>query len=324
MKKKKVLYLVKAGEDFYDLIRSIIPSDRYELMTLQDGSAEERKRLLAQAELVIVGGARMSEEDVEAALNCRLILHQGVGYHDTVATDLLMKRQIRLAVTPQGTSEGVAEHAIMMMLATGRRLAYCDAELREGRWHSNTFRSTARQLFGSTVGIIGFGRIGKQVAKRLIGFDTRTIYTDLVDIPSDIEKKLKVTRFSLNELLRKSDFVTLHVPLTDITHHLIDAEALDAMKEGATLINCARGPVVSEVALIKALQSGHIGGAGLDVFEVEPPAFPNPFSDFPNVVLTPHHAPGTRDTMIIKFKEIFSNADRFFNGERMENEISLI
>jgi phosphoglycerate dehydrogenase-like enzyme len=324
MKKKKVLYLVKAGDDFYDLIRSIIPSDRYELMTLQDGSAEERKRLLAQAELVIVGGARMSEEDVEAALNCRLILHQGVGYHDTVATDLLMKRQIRLAVTPQGTSEGVAEHAIMMMLATGRRLAYCDAELREGRWHSNTFRSTARQLFGSTVGIIGFGRIGKQVAKRLIGFDTRTIYTDLVEIPSDIEKELKVTRFSLNELLRKSDFVTLHVPLTDITHHLIDAEALDAMKEGATLINCARGPVVSEVALIKALQSGHIGGAGLDVFEVEPPAFPNPFSDFPNVVLTPHHAPGTRDTMIIKFKEIFSNADRFFNGERMENEISLI
>jgi phosphoglycerate dehydrogenase-like enzyme len=324
MKKKKVLYLVKAGEDFYDLIRSIIPSDRYKLMTLQDGSAEERKRLLAQAELVIVGGARMSEEDVEAALNCRLILHQGVGYHDTVATDLLMKRQIRLAVTPQGTSEGVAEHAIMMMLATGRRLAYCDAELREGRWHSNTFRSTARQLFGSTVGIIGFGRIGKQVAKRLIGFDTRTIYTDLVEIPSDIEKELKVTRFSLNELLRKSDFVTLHVPLTDITHHLIDAEALDAMKEGATLINCARGPVVSEVALIKALQSGHIGGAGLDVFEVEPPAFPNPFSDFPNVVLTPHHAPGTRDTMIIKFKEIFSNADRFFNGERMENEISLI
>ena len=324
MKKKKVLYLVKAGEDFYDLIRSIIPSDRYELMTLQDGSAEERKRLLAQAELVIVGGARMSEEDVEAALNCRLILHQGVGYHDTVATDLLMKRQIRLAVTPQGTSEGVAEHAIMMMLATGRRLAYCDAELREGRWHSNTFRSTARQLFGSTVGIIGFGRIGKQVAKRLIGFDTRTIYTDLVEIPSDIEKELKVTRLSFNELLRKSDFVTLHVPLTDITHHLMDAEALAAMKEGATLINCARGPVVSEVALIKALQSGHIGGAGLDVFEVEPPAFPNPFSDFPNVVLTPHHAPGTRDTMIIKFKEIFSNADRFFNGERMENEISLI
>ena len=322
--KKKVLYLVKADEDFYDLIRSVTPSDRYELMTLIDGSTEERKRLLSQAEMIIVGGAKMTTEDAEAALNCRLVLHQGVGYHDTVATDVLMKRQIRLAVTPQGTSEGVAEHAIMMMLATGRRLAYCDSELREGRWHSNTFRSSARQLFGSTVGIIGFGRIGKQVAKRLIGFGTRTIYTDLLEMSSEIEIELKATRVDIDTLLAESDFVSLHVPLTELTHHLIDEAALNKMKAGGTLINCARGPVVSEIALIAALKSGHIGGAGLDVFEVEPPAAPNPFADFVNVVLTPHHAPGTRDTMIVKFKEIFANADRFFNGERMENEISLI
>ena len=322
--KKKVLYLVKADEDFYDLIRSVTPSDRYELMTLIDGSTEERKRLLSQAEMIIVGGAKMTTEDAEAALNCRLVLHQGVGYHDTVATDVLMKRQIRLAVTPQGTSEGVAEHAIMMMLATGRRLAYCDSELREGRWHSNTFRSSARQLFGSTVGIIGFGRIGKQVAKRLIGFGTRTIYTDLLEMSSEIEVELKATRVDIDTLLAESDFVSLHVPLTELTHHLIDEVALNKMKAGGTLINCARGPVVSEIALIAALKSGHVGGAGLDVFEVEPPAAPNPFADFVNVVLTPHHAPGTRDTMIVKFKEIFANADRFFNGERMENEISLI
>lgn len=322
--KKKVLYLVKADDNFYDLIRSVTPSDRYELMTLIDGSIEERKRLLSQAEMVIVGGAKMTAEDAEAAFNCRVVLHQGVGYHDTVATDVLMKRQIRLAVTPQGTSEGVAEHAIMMMLATGRRLAYCDSELREGRWHSNTFRSSARQLFGSTVGIIGFGRIGKQVAKRLIGFGTKTIYTDLLEMSPEIEAELKVTRVDIDTLLATSDFVSLHVPLTELTHHLIDEVALNKMKAGGTLINCARGPVVSEVALIAALKSGHIGGAGLDVFEVEPPAAPNPFADFANVVLTPHHAPGTRDTMIVKFKEIFANADRFFNGERMENEISLI
>ena len=322
--KKKVLYLVKADEDFYDLIRSVTPSARYELMTLIDGSIEERKRLLSQAEMIIVGGAKMTAEDAEAAFNCRLVLHQGVGYHDTVATDVLMKRQIRLAVTPQGTSEGVAEHAIMMMLATGRRLAFCDSELREGRWHSNTFRSSARQLFGSTVGIIGFGRIGKQVAKRLIGFGTSTIYTDLLEMSPEIEVEMKAKRVDIDTLLAKSDFVSLHVPLTELTHHLIDEVAINKMKAGVTLINCARGPVVSEVALIAALKSGHIGGAGLDVFEVEPPAAPNPFKDFANVVLTPHHAPGTRDTMIVKFKEIFANADRFFNGERMQNEISLI
>ena len=320
----KVFYHVKARQDFYDLIRSTMPADRYELLTMEGDSQEERLAKLAEAELVIVGGLRMSEEEVEAAGRLRLVLHQGVGYHDTVATDALMKRQIRLAVTPQGTSEGVAEHAIMMMLATGRRLAFCDSELREGRWHSNTFRSTARQLFGATVGIIGLGRIGKQVAKRLIGFETKTIYTDLLEMDGDIERELRVTRASFDEILTRSDFITLHVPLTPSTHHMIDADAIAKMRPGTTLINCARGPVASQDALLDALKSGHLGGVGLDVFEIEPLPAPNPFAEFPNVVLTPHHAPGTRDTMLIKFSEIFANADRFFAGERMENEISLV
>ena len=319
----KVLYLVRAGQDFYDLIRSVMPADRYDLLTFSDGTPEERRRLLGEAEMVIVGGMRMSEEDVAAAGRLRLVLHQGVGYHDTVAIEMLMQRQIRLAVTPQGTSEGVAEHAVMLMLAAGRRLAYCDSELRAGRWHSNTFRSTARQLLGATVGIIGLGRIGKQVAQRLIGFETETLYTDLLEIDPAIEKSLRVTRVSFEALLERSDFVTLHVPLTDQTRHMIDAGALARMPPGAVLVNCARGPVVSEAALVAALHSGRLGGAGLDVFEVEPPPSPNPFAGFANVVLTPHHAPGTRDTMIIKFSEIFANADRFFASERMENEITM-
>jgi phosphoglycerate dehydrogenase-like enzyme len=320
----KVFYHVKASQDFYDLIRSTMPADRYDLLTIDNDSEEERQAKLAVAELVIVGGLRMSEEDVNIAVKLRLILHQGVGYHDTVATDALMKRQIRLAVTPQGTSEGVAEHAIMMMLATGRRLAFCDAELREGRWHSNTFRSTARQLFGATVGIVGLGRIGKQVAKRLIGFETRTIYTDLLEMEPEVERELRVSRASLDEILERSDFITLHLPLTDSSHHMIDAAAIAKMRPGTTLINCARGPVASQEALLDALRSGHLGGVGLDVFEIEPLPAPNPFAEFPNVVMTPHHAPGTRDTMLIKFSEIFANADRFFIGERMENEISLV
>ncbi len=319
----KVFYHVKARQDFYDLIRSTMPDDRYELLVMEGDSQEERLAKLAEAEMVIVGGLRLSEEEVEAAGRLRLVLHQGVGYHDTVATDALMKRQIRLAVTPQGTSEGVAEHALMMMLATGRRLAYCDSELRQGRWHSNTFRSTARQLLGATVGIIGLGRIGKQLAKRLIGFDTRTIYTDLLEMDPEVERALRVTRVGFDEILTRSDFISLHVPLTESTHHMIDAAAIARMRPSTTLINCARGPVASQEALLDGLRSGHLGGVGLDVFEVEPLPAPNPFAEFANVVLTPHHAPGTRDTMLIKFSEIFANADRFFAGERMENEISL-
>ena len=146
----------------------------------------------------------------------------------------------------------------------------------------------------------------------------------MLDIPPQTELDLKVSRVSFDEILRMADYVTLHVPLTDLTHHMIDAKALGKMKAGSMLINCARGPIVCEDDLIETLRAGHLGGAGLDVFEIEPPVAPNRFAEFSNVVLTPHHAPGTRDTMIVKFQEIFSNADRFFKGERMENEISLL
>ena len=318
-----VLYFIQADEDLYDLVRSTLPADRYRLLTMEEGTPEERRRLLGEAEVIIVGGPRLSAEDIDAAPRLRLVLHQGVGYHDTVATEALMRRQIRLAVTPQGTSEGVAEHAIMLMLAAGRRMAYCDAELRAGRWHSNTFRSTARQLRGATVGIIGLGRIGRQVARRLIAFESSTIYHDILEMPRDLEAELATRAVGFQELLANADFVTLHVPLTDSTHHMIDAAALASMRPGSILINCARGPVVSEPALLDALRSGHLGGAGLDVFEVEPPQGPSPFAPFANVVLTPHHGPGTRDTMLIKFREIAANADRFFSGERLLNEISL-
>ena len=134
----------------------------------------------------------------------------------------------------------------------------------------------------------------------------------------------KTVKASADEVFDKSDVISCHVPLTDETYHIIDAAAISKMRTGTILINASRGAVLDEAAVIDSLKSGKLGGAAIDVFEKEPPAAPNPFADFANVVLTPHHAPGTRDTMIVKFKEIFANADRFFNGERMENEISLI
>jgi len=310
----KVFYHVKARQDFYDLIRSTMPADRYELLTMEGDSQEERLAKLAEAELVIVGGLRMSEEEVEAAGRLRLVLHQGVGYHDTVATEALMKRQIRLAVTPQGTSEGVAEHAIMMMLATGRRLAFCDSELREGRWHSNTFRSTARQLFGATVGIIGLGRIGKQVAKRLIGFETKTIYTDLLEMDGDIERELRVTRASFEEILTRSDFITLHVPMTDKTRGILNAEALAKTKKGVRIINCARGGLVDEAALKEMLESGHVAGAALDVF-AEEPAKDNVLFGAPNFICTPHLGASTTEAQVNVALQVAEQlADYLVNG----------
>ena len=139
----RILYFVPADANLRALIEQERP-DGYELMYLDRDDEAEIRAKLAEAEVVMIGAKRLEAWHVEAAPRLRLVLHQGVGYHDTVDTDALMKRQIRLALTPEGTSEGVAEHAIMMMLAAGRRLAFQDAELRQGRWHSNTFRASAR------------------------------------------------------------------------------------------------------------------------------------------------------------------------------------
>ncbi|NQW11935.1 MAG: 3-phosphoglycerate dehydrogenase [Alphaproteobacteria bacterium] len=318
----RVLYLVPADVRLRALIESEKP-DGYEMVYLDSGDEAEKLAKLGDADIVIVGAVRLSEEHIAAAPRLRLVLHQGVGYHDTVATGALRDRQIGLAVTPGGTPEGVAEHTIMMMLAVGRRLCFQDSELRAGRWHSNTFRAEARGLGGATVGIIGLGRIGKQVARRLVPFGCTVLYHDILEMDPVVEAELQVTRTPFEALLETVDYLTLHVPLTDLTRHMIDSGALARMKPEAILINCARGPVVSETALYEALHEGRLGGAGLDVFEVEPVAGPSIFAEFPNVVLTPHNAPGTRDIMRRKFRDVFANAVRFRDGDNLHDRVEL-
>jgi phosphoglycerate dehydrogenase-like enzyme len=319
---RKVLYFSHGNEALYDIVRAEMP-EGYELVTLERGDAAERLAKIADCEAVIVGGFALTRPYIDAAARLRLVQHQGVGYHDTVDLAALRERQIALALAPGGTSVGVSEHALMLMLAVCKRLPYVDAELRQGRWHANDLRAESRQLHGMTVGILGLGRIGKEVARRLIAFGTRTVYHDILEMPAALERELKVTRVGLGELLRLSDILTLHVPLTGLTRHMIDAAALAAMKPGAMLINCARGPVVDETALVGALESGRLGGAGLDVFEEEPPRHPTPLARFHNVVLTPHHAPGTADAMREKMGEAFANIRRFFAGEALDNRVEL-
>lgn len=318
----KVLYFNHGGQDLYDLVLGMAPPG-IEVVMLESGAPAERLAKIVDCDAVIVGGFALRRNYIDAARRLRFVHHQGVGYHDTVDLDALRERQIALAIAPGGTATGVAEHTIMMMLAVGKRLSFIDSELRQGRWHSNALRAESHQLSGKTVGIVGLGRIGKEVARMLKAFRTTTLYHDLLDMPADLERDLAVTRSSLDEILARCDIVTLHVPLTPETRHLIDAPALARMKRGALLINCARGPVVEEKALVAALESGHLGGAGLDVFEVEPPPQPSPLAKFHNVVLTPHNAPGTVETMRLKMADIFANIDRFRRGQPLEDRIEL-
>ena len=323
MPSHKVFYFSHAPENVYAIIREEVPPG-FELVTLENDSDDERKAKLADCEVVIVAARPMTREFVDAAPHLKLLHHQGVGYQDTVDVAALKARNIVLALTPAGTSIGVAEHTVLLTLAACKRLPFADSELRQGRWHINSLRPYSFEIFGRTIGYIGMGRIGQETAARFKAFGTYGLYFDpYLALPSEREKELGVRRVEFNELLAAADIITLHVPSGAATYHMIDEAVLKQMKPNAIVINTSRGSVIDETALCRALQHGGIAGAGLDVFETEPFRPDNPLAAMPNVVLTPHISAGTRDALKTKMRALFSNIRRFFNGEDLENQVRL-
>jgi phosphoglycerate dehydrogenase-like enzyme len=310
---KQVLYLSHATPEVYAIIREAV-APGFELVTLERDSDAERKEKLAQTPIVIVAATPFRKPLIDAAAKLELVHHQGVGWQDTTDHALLKSRNIPLAFTPEGTTVGVAEHTVLLILAALKRLPYADAELRQGRFHINALRPVSRELTGLTVGYLGMGRIGQAVAERLTSFGTRGIFYDpQVSSHPGLEPR------GLHALLAESDVVTLHLPLTPETRHLMNRANLARMKPGAYLVNTARGGLVDERALLEALQSGGLAGAALDVFEEEPVRAGHPLAALPNVVLTPHIAAGTRDALATKMKTIFANMQRFYRGEPLRN-----
>jgi phosphoglycerate dehydrogenase-like enzyme len=263
-------------------------------------------------------------ELVAAARSLKLLLHQGVGYPDTVDVDALRSRGIRLAVTLDGTSDSAAELTVLLILAVCRHLVYADNELRRGRFHRHALRAVSPELTGRTVGYIGMGRIAKGAAKRLKAFGTTGIYCNRSGpLPQAIEREFGISHSSFERVVAEADILTLHVPLGPATGRLIDAAVLSRMKPGGVLINTARGGLIDEDALCAALKSGHLLGAGLDVFAREPVHPDDPLCALPNVVLTPHYANGTIDAFRHKMRSIFDNVSRFQRGEPLLNEVVL-
>jgi phosphoglycerate dehydrogenase-like enzyme len=216
----------------------------------------------------------------------KVVGRMGVGY-DTVDVAAAARHGVRVVNTPLAIIEPVAEHAVMLLLALARRLLPGDRAVREGRWREPG-NMPGPELKGKVLGLVGFGNTGRRVAEiASLGIGMRIVYHDLVERP-DAEKALGARRLPLDEVLSASDFVSVHVILGPATRNLIDARALGLMKPGAFLVNLARGPVVDEAALVDALRSGRLAGAGLDVYQVEPPGKSNPLLSLPNVVLTPH------------------------------------
>lgn len=257
----------------------------------------------------------------------KLITNYAVGFNN-IDLETAKERGIRVTNTPSPeVSESVAEHAIAMMFALAHRIVEGDDFTRAGKykgWDPNLLVGT--DLRGKTIGIIGAGRIGAGIAKRLYdGFGVKIIYSDPNRNPK-FEKAFKAKHKTQHQLLKEADIVTLHVPLVPATHHLISTKQLKAMKKTAFLINTARGPVVDELALTKALEKGEIAGAALDVYECEPLIDCNPrdhhsLRKMPNVIMTPHTASATieaRDAMSISAAK---NIIAFINKKRLPNKV---
>jgi glyoxylate reductase len=263
----------------------------------------------------------VDEELLDAAVHLKMIAHFGVGYNNIdvkAATD----RGILVSNTPGVLTDATAELAFALILATSRRLVECDRITREGRfqyWAPMLF--LGREVSGKTLGIIGLGQIGKAVAKRSRGFDMRILYHNRNRIEISEEKTLHAEYVSLKTLLKESDIVSLHVPLTEQTKHCIGKDELSLMKPTAYLINTSRGPVVDEQALLNALREKKISGAGLDVYEHEPALTPG-LTELDNVILLPHVGSGTLETRMRMATMAVENLIAGMSGEVPPNLVN--
>jgi phosphoglycerate dehydrogenase-like enzyme len=241
--------------------------------------------------LVIRAGGRVDDALLAQAPRLRVVARHGVGL-DNVDVDACSRRGIWVVSTPLAPLEAVAEHAVALMLAVAKGLLRSDQAVRAGEFSAVRGAALAQELRGRTLGIVGFGRIGRRVAEICHGaFGMPVLFADILP-RQEAAHPVNATRVSLGELLDRSDVISLHVPLTPQTHHLLDAAALARLRPGAILVNTSRGAVIDEAALIAALRDGRLS-AGLDVFEEEPLPAGHPLTTLPNVVLTPHTASHT-------------------------------
>jgi phosphoglycerate dehydrogenase-like enzyme len=275
----------------------------------------DRHAAAARAGLAFIIGSSVDAALLQAAPELKFIQKLGSGT-DKIDRAACVERGVTVARLQAGNAAQVAEHTVMMMLAALRRLPYFDRTTRSGAWLKEEGRGTQRQLAGKKVGLIGLGAIGREVAKRLSGFDVRLSYYDPVPAPAAVEQQLSIERRELDELIAASDVISLHLPLQAQTRHLLNARRLGLMKSGTTVVNCARGGLVSEAALCDALERGHLFAAALDTFEHEPPVG-SPLLTRPDVVVSPHLAGATLENFAVAFRRGLQNAESFLAGRAL-------
>lgn len=261
---------------------------------------------------------RIDGDVLDVAPDLKIVANVAVGYNN-IDLDEATRRGVAVTNTPGVLTDTTADFAWTLLMASARRLVEGDRFLRAGRFHGwGPLMMVGQDVYGKTLGIIGFGRIGRALAKRATGFDMTVLYYDRNPADPDTNKMLNARSISMDELLAQSDYVSLHTDYNPETHHLIGKAELEKMKPTAYLINTARGAIVDEAALVEALKTGQIAGAGLDVFEKEPEIHPG-LLELENAVLAPHIASASLDTRTAMATMAADNIIAMLTGKRPPN-----
>jgi phosphoglycerate dehydrogenase-like enzyme len=306
------IVFVTTFPDAADAARTMAPTG-FDLAIVPGQSAAFREAMAAAEYLVGFVDALIDRDLFQSAPGLRLVQLLSAGYD---RADLEAARAAGVPVCNNGGANAVAvsEHAVLLMLAVSRQLVRQHLSVAAGSWRGNQ-TPRVHELRGKTLGIVGLGTIGRKTARLAQAFGMNVIYYDVARLPEDQEDLLDARFRLLRELLREADIVSLHTPLNASTRHLIGADELALMKPSAILVNTARGPVVDEAALYKALTDGSLAGAGLDVFDQEPPLPDNPLLGLDNVTLTAHLAGPTFESNAARVRNAFDNVQRVARGE---------
>lgn len=316
----KILHTYRYTDRPWDILRSVVP-DGYMVKTLDAPTQEQLVKEACDADYLLVSGRlKIDKEVLDSAKNLKMIQRTGVG------TEMLDKEEIKSRGIPVYVNAGVnarsvAEHTLTLILSSLKRIPAIDKQVRAGVWKKQETGTSCHELYGKTVGLVGMGAIGRQVATYLHCFGAKIIYTDLYRMSEKLESALNATFVpSFEELLPLVDILSFHCPLTDDNKGMLNASTINMMKDGAIVVNTARGKLVNERALFEALASGKLAFAGLDVHYEEPMMQDDPLCSLGNVILTPHIAGLSYETFHAMMKEAVDNIVAFEEGRFSEIE----
>ena len=304
------------AEPTRDVVRALLP-DGFTIAFAQTNDACEHRNMVPDACVIMAVGTYVTAELIALAPKLKLIHKWGIGV-DKIDLEAARRAGVTVAITAGATSIPVSEHALMLMLATSRRLPLAHRSLQEGKWIATELRTVCSMLDGKTVGLFGFGNIARFVAKRLRGFDVKIIYHSRHRVEPEIETQFQAQYVDFDTLLAQSDLLSLHAPLTPETRQLFNAATFKKMKRGTILINTARGELIDETDLVHALTTGQLSGAGLDTFCDEPPSANNPLFHMDQVVATPHSAGGVFDNVPHIVGHMFRNIKQFHQSQPLD------